>query len=90
MDFYHNMTKQGGLPTVRRREPEKGDLSMTCVLHLMGAKVETLGNLIFQFKYAFVIFLGVGWRFLYQINSTLLFRNVLIWNALPLICWLIN
>ena len=32
-DFCHNMTKQCTLPTVRRREPEKGDLSIACVLH---------------------------------------------------------
>jgi hypothetical protein len=39
-DFCHNMTKQSGLPTVRRREPEKGDLSMACVLRF---GVSTLG-----------------------------------------------
>jgi hypothetical protein len=32
-DFCHNMTKQSRLPTVRRRESEKNDLSMACVLH---------------------------------------------------------
>jgi len=31
-DFCHNMTKQCILPTVRRREPEQGDLSIACVL----------------------------------------------------------
>jgi hypothetical protein len=62
-DFGHNMTKQGGFPTVRRRGSDKVKPSMACVLHWSGGgivehKVETLENSIHQFKYAFCRMLG--------------------------------
>ena len=38
-DFGHNMTKQVGFPTVRRRESEKVKPSMACVLHSLGVIV---------------------------------------------------
>jgi len=42
-DFCHNMTKQSRLPTVRRRESEKDDLSMACVLRFGFLGVYTFG-----------------------------------------------
>jgi hypothetical protein len=34
-DFGHNMTKQGGFPTVRRKGSEKVKPSKACVLHIV-------------------------------------------------------
>jgi hypothetical protein len=38
-DFGHNMTKQGGFPSVRRRGSERIKPSMTCVLQFLGGFV---------------------------------------------------